>query len=300
MRNLLGGVVLLLAAIVPGPAADVGGQSCSPVAVDAAGERIWVLCEESRLFVTDDYAMSWTARPLPADYRPRTVKFLDARRGLVAGDNGMLLATDDGGYNWKPVSLPTRNNLSAIAWHGESGWIAGHGGVIVHTGDGGRTWTEQDYPTGQFYHVTTDNAFPYRVCSGQQESGSACVSSRGNYGAISIRDWLPVGVDEYGYVAPDPLNPDIVYGGRVTRYDYLAYGDPGAAQLVSVTDADLKVTRYAWNRFGQLLSVTGPGTSGAPGPTRSWTIDPATGLSRVPPNLVGGYLTSLGNLLAQD
>ncbi|HEX7777664.1 MAG TPA: hypothetical protein VF424_00410, partial [Vicinamibacterales bacterium] len=59
-----------------------------------------------------------------------------------------------------------------------------------------------------------------RVCSGQQESGSACVSSRGNYGVVSLRDWLPVGVDEYGYVAPDPLNPDIVYGGRnVTRFD---------------------------------------------------------------------------------
>ena len=52
---------------------------------------------------------------------------------------------------------------------------------------------------------------PYRVCSGQQESGSACVSSRGNYGAVSVRDWLPVGVDEYGYVAPDPLNPDIAW-----------------------------------------------------------------------------------------
>ena len=73
---------------------------------------------------------------------------------------------------------------------------------------------------GQFYHVTADNAFPYRVCSGQQENGSVCVSSRGNYGAISDRDWLPVGVDEYGFVAPDPLNPDIVYGGRtVTRFD---------------------------------------------------------------------------------
>ncbi|MEO6213368.1 MAG: glycoside hydrolase, partial [Vicinamibacterales bacterium] len=52
------------------------------------------------------------------------------------------------------------------------------------------------------------------------ESGSACVSSRGNYGAISLRDWSPVGVDEYGYVAPDPVDPDIVYGGRnVSRYD---------------------------------------------------------------------------------
>ena len=68
--------------------------------------------------------------------------------------------------------------------------------------------------------MAADNAFPYRVCSGQQESGSVCIASRGNYGAISDRDWLPVGVDEYGYVAPDPLDPDIVYGGRtVTRFD---------------------------------------------------------------------------------
>ena len=87
--------------------------------------------------------------------------------------------------------------------------------------NGGETWSSwYNQPTGQFYHVAADNAFPYRVCSGQQENGSVCVSSRGNYGAISDRDWLPVGVDEYGYVAPDPLDPDIVFGGRsVTRFD---------------------------------------------------------------------------------
>lgn len=112
----------------------------------------------------------------------------------------------------------------------QNGWInpdnpdiilmAADQGAVV-TLNGGETWSSwYNQPTAQLYHVSADNAFPYRVCSGQQESGSACVSSRGNYGAISIRDWLPVGVDEYGYVAPDPLNPDIVYGGRnVTRFD---------------------------------------------------------------------------------
>ena len=69
------------------------------------------------------------------------------------------------------------------------------------------------------YHVNTDNAFPYRVCGGQQDSGSACVASRGNDGQITFRDWHPVGVEEYGYAAPDPLDPDIVFGGKVTRYD---------------------------------------------------------------------------------
>ena len=69
------------------------------------------------------------------------------------------------------------------------------------------------------YHETVDNAFPYRVCGGQQDSGSACVDSRSNDGRITFHDWHPVGIEEYGYAAPDPLDPDMVYGGKVTRYD---------------------------------------------------------------------------------
>jgi photosystem II stability/assembly factor-like uncharacterized protein len=97
--------------------------------------------------------------------------------------------------------------------------LASDQGAIV-TVNGGATWSSwYNQPTAQFYHVATDNAFPYRVCGGQQESGSACVSSRGDDGRITFREWHPAGVDEYGYVAPDPLDPDIVYGGRITRYD---------------------------------------------------------------------------------
>lgn len=88
------------------------------------------------------------------------------------------------------------------------------------TVNGGETWSSwYNQPTAQFYHVITDNQFPYSVCSGQQESGSACVSSRGDSGAIRERDWRIVGVEEYGYIAPDPLNPDIIYGGKLTRFD---------------------------------------------------------------------------------
>ena len=130
----------------------------------------------------------------------------------------------DGGVTWAPFKgAPGGEDY-------QNGWInpdnpaiialAADQGAVV-TLNGGETWSSwYNQSTAQLYHVAADNAFPYRVCSGQQESGSACVSSRGNYGAISVRDWLPVGVDEYGYVAPDPLNPDLVYGGRnVTRFD---------------------------------------------------------------------------------
>ncbi len=89
------------------------------------------------------------------------------------------------------------------------------------TVNGGETWSSwYNQPTAQLYHVITDNRWPYWVYSGQQESGSVAVASRGDYGAITWRDWRTVGVDEYGYVAPDPLNPDITYGGRVTRFDW--------------------------------------------------------------------------------
>ena len=71
----------------------------------------------------------------------------------------------------------------------------------------GRTWSSwYNQPTAQFYHVITDNQFPYWVYGGQQESGSAGVASRGNDGEITFRDWHPVGAAEYAYVAPDPLN----------------------------------------------------------------------------------------------
>jgi hypothetical protein len=98
--------------------------------------------------------------------------------------------------------------------------LASDQGTIISV-NGGDTWSSwYNQPTAQVYHVATTYEFPYRVCSGQQESGSACVSSRGNDGEITFREWHPVGVDEYGYAAPDPLNPDIIYGGRTpTRTD---------------------------------------------------------------------------------
>ncbi len=99
--------------------------------------------------------------------------------------------------------------------------LVGDQGALISQ-NGGRTWSSWlVQPTAQLYHASVTPTFPYRICSGQQESGSVCISSRGNDGEITERDWHPVGAIEYGYVAPDPLNPDLIYGaGRaeVTRY----------------------------------------------------------------------------------
>jgi photosystem II stability/assembly factor-like uncharacterized protein len=86
--------------------------------------------------------------------------------------------------------------------------------------DGGVTWSSwYNQPTAQMYHVNADDRFPYWVCGGQQESGSACVISRGNWGAVTERDWHTVGAQEYGYVVPDPLHPGITFGGKLQKHD---------------------------------------------------------------------------------
>ena len=97
--------------------------------------------------------------------------------------------------------------------------IASDQGAII-TVNGGASWSSwYNQPTAQMFHVTADDAFPYRLCGGQQESGSACVSSRGDDGAITFREWHPAAFEEYGYGAPDPLDPDVVYGGKISRWD---------------------------------------------------------------------------------
>jgi photosystem II stability/assembly factor-like uncharacterized protein len=120
--------------------------------------------------------------------------------------------------------------------------------VSVNSGQTWSSWYNQ--PTGQLYHAATTNSFPYLVCSGQQDSGSVCVSSRGNDGEITFRDWHPVGIIEYGYAAPDPLNPDIVYGaGRreVSRFSI------STGQFQNVTPIPAADPKYRADRTQPIL-----------------------------------------------
>jgi photosystem II stability/assembly factor-like uncharacterized protein len=128
-----------------------------------------------------------------------------------AGKTWTALRGSPGGDDYQNVFV-NPNDTRIIA-------LASDQGVIISQ-NGGESWAEwYNQATAQMYHATADNAFPYRVCGGQQDSGSACVSSRSNDGRITFHDWHPAGIEEYGYAAPDPLDPDIVYGGKVTRYD---------------------------------------------------------------------------------
>ena len=129
--------------------------------------------------------------------------------------------SEDGGLTWsavrgapggddyqKPWINPNNPNIIFV--------VSDQGAVIsANRGESWSNWYTQ--PTAAMYHVATDNAYPYRVCGGQQDSGSACVDSRSNDGMITFHDWHPVNIQEYGEAAPDPRNPDLVYGSARTN-----------------------------------------------------------------------------------
>jgi photosystem II stability/assembly factor-like uncharacterized protein len=116
------------------------------------------------------------------------------------------------------------------------------------TVNGGKTWSSwYNQPTAQFYHVITDNQFPYWVYGGQQESGSVGTASRSDFGEITFRDWTSVGVEEYGYVAPDPLHPNLIYGGKVTVFD------KNTDQTRDVSPVVLRTGKYRFNRTAPLI-----------------------------------------------
>ena len=177
---------------------------------------------------SDDAGESW--RRISTDYRlhGRGGDFAEIRvhpenPDTVFVGNIASYRSDDGGDTWTSIKgAPGGDDYHRI-WINPLQpdvmlFVADQGAVV--TVNGGRTWSSwYNQPTAQLYHVSTDNQFPYWVYGGQQESGAIGTASRGAGGQISFRDWMGMGADEYAYVAPDPLDPDIVYGGRVVRFD---------------------------------------------------------------------------------
>jgi photosystem II stability/assembly factor-like uncharacterized protein len=182
------------------------------------------------LYASSDAGATW--HTVTADPRPSTrigggdlpVPLLDPKNpDIVYMASIVTWKSTDGGKTWTGIrGAPGGDDYQNI-WINPNNpniiLIVSDQGAIVSV-NGGESWSSwYNQPTAQMYHVTADNAFPYRLCSGQQESGSACISSRGNDGQITFRDWRPVAAEEYGYIAPDPLDPDTVYGGKLTRFD---------------------------------------------------------------------------------
>jgi photosystem II stability/assembly factor-like uncharacterized protein len=167
----------------PRALARIGGGDLPTITVDPKNENVVYSCS-TVFWRTEDSGLTWSAV-----------------RGAPGGDD----------YQKSWVN-PNNPNIILL--------VSDQGGVVsANRGESWSNWYTQ--PTAAMYHVTADNAFPYRLCSGQQDSGSACVDSRGMDGEITFHDWHPVGIEEYGEAAPDPKNPDLVYGGKVSLFNRL-------------------------------------------------------------------------------
>ena len=135
---------------------------------------------------------------------------------VVYSSSTVFWRTEDAGKSWSAVRGAPGGDDYQKAWVNPLNSdiilsVSDQGGVVsANRGASWSNWYTQ--PTAAMYHVTTDFAFPYRVCSGQQDSGSACVDSRSNDGLITFHDWHPANIQEYGVAAPDPRDPDMVYG----------------------------------------------------------------------------------------
>jgi photosystem II stability/assembly factor-like uncharacterized protein len=180
------------------------------------------------IYRSDDAGESWTRIQTDERLWGRGSDFAEIKTDpknadIVYSANVVTWSSTDGGKTWSAFrGAPGGDDYHRI-WinplNPQIMLIASDQGAII-TVNGGETFSSwYNQPTAQFYHVSTDNAFPYNVYGGQQESGSVGIASRGNEGQISFREWHPVGVEEYGYVAADPLDPNIIYGGKITRYD---------------------------------------------------------------------------------
>jgi len=214
------------------PAAPLGRIELA-LSPGTEARRVWAAIEAPKgagLYRSDDGGESWTLvnpdgglassytsglTPDPKD--PETIWAM-GRSLSVSHDGGKTFryakgspGGDDYHDLWIDPSDP-RRMISA----------ADQGAAI--TLNGGATWSSwYNQPTGQFYRLGLDDGFPYRIYSGQQDSGTVSIASRSDYGQLTFRDWHPVGADERDADLPDPEDPNIVYGaglgGRLSRWN---------------------------------------------------------------------------------
>ena len=199
--------------------------------------RIWALieAEDGGVHRSDDGGATWTRVNEDRSLRTRhfyyTNIYADPQDAdTMWGVNAPFVKSIDGGKTFVSMSTPhgDHHDLWIDPQNSQRMILACDGGATITT-NGGWSWTNiYNQPTAEFYHVTTDTRFPYRIYGAQQDNTTLCVPSRSHQPAISEREWYAVGGGESAMIAVRPDNPDIAFagsdgggqGGRLTRYDH--------------------------------------------------------------------------------
>lgn len=214
------------------PADTLGiiGVTVSPVNSD----RVWAIVEikeKGGVYRSDDGGETWKNINSERKLRQRawyyTRIYADSQdEDIVYILNVNYHKSTDGGKTYETFNAPHGDHHDLwIAPEDPSRMIIGDDGGAQVTYDGGETWsTYYNQPTSQFYRVTTDNSFPYKIYAAQQDNSTIRISHRNEGRSINEDDWEETAGGESAHIAVDPLNNDIVYGGSydgfLTRYNH--------------------------------------------------------------------------------
>jgi len=203
------------------------------LAVAANSDRVYAIIEAKEtggLYRSDDGGDTWDLvngshglfqRPW---YYMHVIADPQDANTIYVADVEFFKSTD-GGRNFNKIKVPHGDNHGLwIDPKNTKRMIASNDGGVTVSLDGGKSWTREDnQPTAQFYHVATDTRTPYYVYGAQQDNSTVAIASRSDDGAIGRDEWYAVGGGEAGYIAPSPLDPNIVYAGdyqgNITRFD---------------------------------------------------------------------------------
>ncbi len=189
----------------------------------ADSKRIYALieAEEGGLFRSDDGGDSWFKINDDRNIRQRawyyTRVYADPKdKDKVYVLNVNFFRSKDGGKTFESIRTPHGDHHDLwINPENPDYMIIGDDGGAQVTLDGGKSWSSMNnQPTAQFYRVTTDNNFPYRIYGAQQDNSTVRIFHRTESGSIGDKDWEPTSGAESGWLAVDPLDNDIVYGGN--------------------------------------------------------------------------------------
>lgn len=250
----------------PGGTLGIIGVTVSP----ANPNRVWAIVEakEGGVFRSEDGGETWSRINKERNLRQRawyyTRIYADPQNeDIVYVLNVAFWRSKDGGKTYERIRTPHGDHHDLwIAPEDPSRMIIGDDGGAQVSFDAGEGWsTYHNQPTAQFYRVTTDNHFPYRVLGAQQDNSTVRILSRSDGGSITESDWESTAGGESGWLAPHAENPDIVYGGSYGGYLERVDHKTGESRLVNVWPdnpmgygAEGMKYRFQWN-FPILYSV---------------------------------------------
>lgn len=199
------------------------GVTVSPVNSD----RVWAIIESKNggVFRSDDGGETWDRTNKKRKLRQRAWYYTHIKADPENENTVYVLNVDfhkstDGGITFESIDTPhgDHHDLWIDPDNSNRMIVADDGGGQV-SDNGGASWSSYyKYATAQFYHVILDNQFPYWIYGAQQDNSTVAIKSRTAGYGIDESDWHPVAGGESGYIAPDPENPNVTYGGSYGGY----------------------------------------------------------------------------------